>query len=255
MTQVMDRSGQVAVIVGGTGAIGGAIARRLAEEGADIAFSYGASAAKAAQLSSHVESLGRRSYAASIKNEDAKAVAAFMTAVVADFGRIDTLVYASGPSFPLSFVSAIGPEDWARVFAADVNGCFFALGAALPHLRASRGSFVAITAAGVERALARDVLSLAPKSAITTLVRTIALEEGRNGVRANCVAPGFIDAGLGASIMEAVGAKGAEALVGNVPLRRAGTVEDVADAVSFVSSGRASYITGTTLFVSGGMEL
>lgn len=251
----MNRSGQVAVVIGGTGAIGGAIARRLAEEGADIAFVYRSSAEKAARLVAEIEGLGRRVHGASVKIEDADAVGHFMADVMAAFGRIDTLVYASGPSFPLAFISALKPEDWSGVFAADVNGCFFALTAALPHLRAAKGCFVAITAAGVERALARDVLSLAPKSAITTLVRTIALEEGRRGVRANCVAPGFIDGGLGASILETVGSKGADAILGTIPLRRTGTVEEIADAVSFVSSKRASYITGTTIFVSGGMEL
>jgi NAD(P)-dependent dehydrogenase (short-subunit alcohol dehydrogenase family) len=182
-------------------------------------------------------------------------VAAFVAEAAALFGRIDTLVYAAGPAFPLQFAGRIAPSDWRRVVEADLGGCFNALHATLPYLREARGSFVAITAAGIERAIARDILSLAPKAAITALVRTIALEEGRAGVRANCVAPGYIAGGIGQEIMDKVGEEVAARLVAAVPLRRMGTPEEVADAVEYLSSARAAYITGTTLFVSGGMEL
>jgi len=86
-------------------------------------------------------------------------------------------------------------------------------------------------------------------------VRGIAMEEGRAGVRANCVAPGFIAGGLGQGIIDAVGPEAAAQIVRNVPMRRLGQVEEVADAVAFLSSPQASYVTGNTLFVSGGMEL
>lgn len=250
-----ERIGQTAVVIGGSGALGSAVVRRLAEEGADVAFTYRSSADKAARLVADVEAMGRRAVSAAVAIEDGATVAAFVDAVVQQFGRIDTLVYASGPPFDLQFVAQIAPDDWTRVFAADVNGCFNALNACLPQLRQNKGSFVAITAAGVNRALARDVLSLAPKSAITTMVRHIAIEEGRYGVRANCVAPGYIDGGIGQAILENVGQDVADRIVRAIPLKRMGTADEIADAVSYVSSARASYITGTTIFVSGGMEL
>lgn len=251
----MERSGQVAIILGGTGALGSAIAQRLAAEGADVAFSYHGNAAKAAVLEKHIAAIGRRVHSARVALDDADAVAAFTGEVAAQFGGLDTLVYAAGPAFDLDFIAKVSPPEWSRVIDADLKGCFHAVHAALPHLRARSGSIVAVTAAGVERAIARDILSLAPKAAITALMRGIALEEGRSGVRANCVAPGYIAGGIGQAIMDALGADTAAALIKAVPLRRMGTCEEIADAVAFLSSARASYITGNTLFVSGGMEL
>lgn len=251
----MERSGQVAIVIGGTGAIGAAIAERLAEEGADVAFSYHSNVGKAAALEQHIAATDRRSHSARVALDDADAVSAFVGDVVARLGGLDTLVYAAGPAFDLNFVANVPPLDWSRVIDADLKGCFNAVHAALPHLRARNGSIVAVTAAGVERAIVRDILSLAPKAAITALMRGIALEEGRNGVRANCVAPGYIAGGIGQAIMDAVGADIAAALVKAVPLRRMGTCEEIADAAAYLSSARASYITGNTLFVSGGMEL
>lgn len=250
-----ERSGQVALVIGGSGALGGAVVRRLAHEGADVAFTCRSSVDKAERLAAEVTAAGRAVLFNAVAIEDGVAVATFIDAVMQRFGRIDTLVYASGPPFELQFLAQIKPDDWARVFAADVNGCFNALNAALPHLRATKGAFVAITAGGVNRAIARDILSLAPKSAITAMVRGVALEEGRFGVRANCVAPGYIDGGIGQAILDDVGPEVAERIVKAIPLKRMGTVDEIADAVSYVSSSRASYITGTTIFVSGGMEL
>jgi NAD(P)-dependent dehydrogenase (short-subunit alcohol dehydrogenase family) len=251
----MERSGQVAIVVGGTGALGAAIAERLAAEGADVGFSYHSNALKAAALEERITAAGRRCHSAKVALDDAEAVATFTEDVVANYGGLDTLVYAAGPAFELDFIAKVSPLDWNRVIDADLKGCFNAVHGALPHLRARAGSIVAVTAAGVDRAIARDILSLAPKAAITALMRGIALEEGRNGVRANCVAPGYIAGGIGQAIMDAVGKDTAAALVKAVPLRRMGTCDEIADAVAYLSSARASYITGNTLFVSGGMEL
>lgn len=251
----MERDGQVALVIGGTGAIGAAIAERLAAEGADVAFTFHRSTTKAAALEERISASGRRSHSARVALDDPEAVAGFVGDVVKELGGLDTLVYAAGPAFDLAYITKVSPADWSRVIDADLKGCFYAVHAVLPHLRARSGSIVAITAAGVERAIARDILSLAPKAAITALIRGIALEEGRNGIRANCVAPGYIAGGIGQAIMDAVGAEIATSLIKAVPLRRMGTCAEIADAVAYLSSVRASYITGTTLFVSGGMEL
>jgi len=251
-----DREQQCAVVIGGTGALGAGIVRRLAAEGAQVAFNYHAGAAKAEALAQDIAQGGDpRPHFGQVTIADAASVRAFIDDCASRFGRIDTLVYAAGPAFKLDFAANIAPEEFGQVMDADLKGCFNAIHAALPHLRAAGGTIVALTAAGVERALARDVLSLTPKAAITTLIRHVALEEGRNGVRANCVAPGFIDGGLGAAILDNVGPDMAKQIVRGVPLRRMGTVEEIAEAVSWLSSPRASYVTGTTLFVTGGMEI
>lgn len=251
-----QREGQVAIVIGGTGALGAGVVERLALEGARVAFNYHSSPAKADALIAKIAATGAPApEAAQATIADPAAVKAFIDDCAARHGRLDTLVYAAGPTFQLDFVSNITPEEFSRVIDADLKGCFNAIQPALPHLRATQGAIVAVTAAGVQRAIARDLLSLTPKSAITTLIRHVALEEGRRGVRANCVAPGFIDGGLGTAILDNVGPEVAGQIVKGIPMRRMGTVEEIADAVAYLSSPRASYVTGTTLFVTGGMEL
>ncbi len=251
-----DRQGQVAVVIGGTGALGAGVARALAAQGAQVCINIHSSRAKAEALDGEIRKAGGLAlHCEQVTISEPDAVARFIEGCVARFGRIDTLVYAAGPSFTLDFVSGIDPAEFSRVIDADLKGCYNAIHAALPHLRASRGAIVAVTAAGVERAIARDALSITPKAAITALIRHVALEEGRKGVRANCVAPGFIDGGLGAAILDQVGPEGSKAIVKSIPMQRTGTVEEIADAVLYLSSPRASYVTGTTLFVTGGMEL
>lgn len=250
-----QQEGQVAIVIGGTGALGAAVVARLTREGARVCFNYHSSPGKAEALIAQVAETGAAPEAQQVTISDAQAVKAFIDDCAARHGRLDTLVYAAGPTFQLDFVSNISPEEFSRVVDADVKGCFHAVHAALPHLREVQGSIVAVTAAGVQRAIARDLLSLMPKSAITTMIRHVALEEGRRGVRANCVAPGFIDGGLGTAILENVGPDVAQQIVKGIPMRRMGTVDEIADAVSYLASPRASYVTGTTLFVTGGMEL
>jgi len=250
-----ERTGQAAVVVGGTGALGRAIALRLAAEGADVAFTYRSNAKGAQALAGEMDRLGVRSLGMAVAIENPAAVESYVAQVIGTFGRLDTLVYASGPTFSLEFVAGVSFEEWSRVMDADVKGCFNIVRAALSHLRDTRGSIVAVVTGGVNKAIARDVLSIAPKAAVQSLIRAVALEEGRFGVRANCLAPGFIAGGLGASIMDAVGPDQAKAMLKAVPMRRTGTVDEIADAAAYLSSARASYVTGNTLFVTGGMEL
>lgn len=251
-----QHEGQVAIVIGGTGALGAGVVERLAQDGAQVAFNYHSSPAKAEALIGKIAGAATHApEARQVTIGDPDAVKAFIDECAVRHGRLDILVYAAGPAFQLDFASNIPPEEFSRVIDADLKGCFNAIHAALPHLRETQGSIVAVTAAGVQRAIARDLLSLTPKSAITTLIRHIALEEGRRGVRANCVAPGFIDGGLGTAILENVGPDVAQQIVKGIPLRRMGRVEEIADAVSYLVSPRASYVTGTTLFVTGGMEL
>lgn len=249
-----DRKGKVALVFGGTGAIGAAICRLLAAEGADVAFTCRANRAGAEALASELEGAGGRVVWGAVANEDAQAVAAFIERVAENLGRIDAVIYAAGPDIPLSFVGKIDPAEWARVMDADINGCFHLARAALRHLRASKGSFTAVLTAALARPPALDGLSSVPKAAIEAMVKTLAQEEGRYGLRANCVAPGFVDGGLGRKLLDHLGGNAQAGIVARTDLRRLGRAEEIADAVGFLSSARASFITGETLFVSGGLR-
>jgi NAD(P)-dependent dehydrogenase (short-subunit alcohol dehydrogenase family) len=143
------------------------------------------------------------------------------------------------------------------VLNTDVMGCFNLLQASSEIFRAAgAGSFVALSSIAVHRHVPKDVLGALPKSAVEALIRAVAREEGRFGVRANCVAPGIIWAGLGKQFMSDLYSEEVrEKQRANVPLGRFGEAREVAEAVAFLASDRSSYITGQTLIVDGGLSL
>lgn len=245
-----------ALVIGGTGGIGSAICRALADAGSNVVFSYRSKREAADRLITEIEQRGCKGYARSVELSDIASVNAIVADAVERFGFIHSVVYASGPSLEFMYIHEIEPQEWARVINADVNGCFNLIHAVLPHLRERRGgAFVALITAAVDRAPPRDILSAAPKAAIQMLVRGVAREEGRSGIRANCVGPGYIQAGLGLLTTHAHTQDYVDRMVKAIPLRRAGTAEDVADVVLFLLSDKARYVTGETICVAGGLQL
>jgi NAD(P)-dependent dehydrogenase (short-subunit alcohol dehydrogenase family) len=242
-----------AIVFGGSGGIGRAVCVRLAEVGYDIELTYRKNAAAAEEVAAAIRAQGRRAEAHAVDAGEGTAISSFVEGAAARLGGIQTVVYAVGSDIPMRFVSELSREQWKGVMDADATGFFDLVRASLSHLRASRGSIVAVTSAGLYRFPSRDILSVAPKAAIEALVRAVAKEEGRFGVRANCVALGVIEAGIFSRLSRGdLGKDWIEAAQRNTPLRRFGTAEEVADAVEFLASRRASYITGQTLALDGG---
>jgi NAD(P)-dependent dehydrogenase (short-subunit alcohol dehydrogenase family) len=249
--------GGVAIVAGGSGGIGSVICAALAEAGANVAFTYRSRKDAAAAVAAAVEASGREAMAMSVDHADPDSVKAFVDAAAERFGRVHSVVYAAGPHIPMKFLNSITPGEWKQVFDNDVNAAFNLIWATLPHLKAGGGgSLVALITAAVEKVPLRDICSAAPKAAIEMLFRGIALEEGRFGIRSNCVAPGFIDAGLGHELIAKPGIEEwVDSMRKMLPMKRFGTAEDVADAVVFLLSDRAKYITGQSLAVDGGLQL
>jgi NAD(P)-dependent dehydrogenase (short-subunit alcohol dehydrogenase family) len=245
----------IAIVAGGSGGIGSAICVGLAREGSDVLLTYNSNRDAAEKAAEGVRALGRKAEIAQLKLDDPDAVAKLVDNAAARFGRIHSVVYAAGPGLHMSLISQLSPQEWARVINSDVNGCFNLVHASIPHLKGG-GSLVAVITAAVERVPARDICSAAPKAAIEMLIRGVAKEEGRNGIRANCVGPGWVDAGLGRQVMEKeLTEQQIENIRRAIPLKRVGQPEEIAEAVLFFLSSKASFITGQSLAVDGGMQI
>jgi NAD(P)-dependent dehydrogenase (short-subunit alcohol dehydrogenase family) len=243
-----ERSG-AALVLGASGGLGAEIARLLLARGSRVALTY-------RRPSAIVDELAAAPATAKYQLDltDADACARTIDTVAADFGGLHTLVYAAGPHVPMIHLSKVTPEQFRQQLLDDAVGCFNAVHPALPHLRRSSGSIVAVTTAATTRFPVRDGLSAAPKGAVEALMRGIAAEEGRFGVRANCVGPGMLTDGMATTLMASgdLDERALEVTRNNIPLRRFGVARDIAEAVCFLAGDQANFISGQKLDVDGG---
>jgi 3-oxoacyl-[acyl-carrier protein] reductase len=203
------------------------------------------------------EAAGRRAAAWPLALEDVGATAAFVAEVVERFGAVHTLVHAAGLYVDQLHMSRVTPEQYRRHLLGEASGFFNIVHPLLPSLRAQRGPIVAVSTMATRRFPIKDGLSSSPKGAVEALVRALAAEEGRFGVRANCVGPGVLSDGM-AGLFAENGEMDEQALTAarsRVPLQRFGTAGDIAEAVCFLASPRSSYITGQMLDVDGGYSV
>lgn len=245
-----------ALVVGGTGGLGRAACLALARDWDGVAIGYRSSRAKAeavaAELATPCEGLPVECDLA-----DPASIHAAFAATTARFGQIGSVVFASGVAIEQPYVSAIGEAQWREVIETELIGLTRVVATALPLFRAQGGgNFVILVSVANNRFPPGDALSSVPKAAMESLGRAIAKEEGRFGIRANMVAPGIIDAGLGTHFLETLYSPEVwERQKKGIALRRFGTADDIGEAVAYLASHRARYITGQTLTVDGGFSL
>jgi NAD(P)-dependent dehydrogenase (short-subunit alcohol dehydrogenase family) len=256
VTDFGDRPG-AALVVGGSGGLGLAVVRLLASRGAQVAVTFRSREREALAVVDTARGWGVHASAHRLDVTSAEDCAEVVDAVASAYDGLHTLVHAAGPHVPMRHLSAVEPTAMADQLAEDTAGFFNVVHPALPHLRASEGSIVAVTTAATVRYPVRDGLSSAPKAAVEALVRALAAEEGRYGVRVNAVGPGMLTDGMAARLI-ASGDLSEDALAitrRNIPLRRFGTATDIAEAVCFLASDRAGFISGQKLDVDGGWSV
>jgi 3-oxoacyl-[acyl-carrier protein] reductase len=251
------RKAAAAIVTGGTGAIGFAVCRLLADAGQRVAFTYQSNDEARDEVLDYLNAVGFPSLSRAMDLTDVAATRAFVSEVTGEIGPVHTLVHAAGPLVPQRFVSEIDAGEFGYHLRNETQAFFNVVQACLPSLRESGGSVTAVTTVATRRFLRRDALSSAPKAGIEALVRALASEEGKFGVRANCVGPGILGDGM-ASELHANGDFDGEArdrALRSIPLGRFGSALEVAQLVCFLASDKADYISGQMVDVDGGYGL
>jgi len=243
-----------AVVVGGTGGIGNHVCRRLADAGAHVAFTYRRNADQAREVEEVVRSRGRKAASMAIDVTEFDSVTHAFDAFKAQFGKVHSVVYTTSLEIPQQWISKIPADLMRKALDVNVMGLWHVMQCAIPLLRGG-GSFVTVTTSATSRYPRRDVLSAVPKSAVETLTMAVAKEEGRYGMRANCVGPHLIEAGGGTRVLHQVTEEVVKQMKRDIPLQRFGQPNEVADAVVFLASPLAGFINGQKLVADGGWQV
>lgn len=243
--------GRVAVVTGGSRGIGRAIALRLAESGADVALIYAGNQAAADETAQQVRELGVRAMAVQCDVSDAQQAAAAIKQVRAELGPIDILVNNAGITRD-GISLRMKPDDFRRVIDVNLTGAFLMAQAAMSDfVRRRSGRIINISSVSGLMGNAGQANYSAAKAGMIGLTKTLARELAGRGVTVNAVAPGFVRTEMTAAMNEAALSEGLK----SVPMGRMAEPEEIAEAVAFLASDRAAYITGTVLSVNGGLYM
>ena len=243
--------GKVAVVTGAGRGIGRAIALKLAEEGAAVVINYNGSAAKAEEVVNTITSQGGKAMAVQCSVSDYESVAVMMKAVVDTYGRIDILVNNAGITRD-NLLMKMSEEDFDAVIDTNLKGVFNCMKhVARQMIKQKGGRIINISSVSGVLGNAGQANYCAAKAGVIGITRSFAREAASRGITVNAVAPGFIETEMTDVLSENVKASVTE----QIPMKHFGTTENIADAVAFLASDKAGYITGQVLCVDGGMAM
>lgn len=248
----MQLQGKVAVVTGGSLGIGAGIVRRLAAEGAAVTLDYFSHRDEADAIAADITNAGGKALVVQADVAQVADVQQLVAEAVRVFGRLDILVNNAGIEQPAVFEN-VTEQQWDRQIAVDLKGAFFAAQAAWKQFAAQGGGGVIINVSSVheELPMVGNAVYCAAKGGLRMLTRTLAAEVARHNVRIVNIGPGAINTPINAVTLNDPLKKAA--LLDEIPLNRVGSPDDIANAVVWLASDQASYITGTTLFVDGGL--
>src|SRR5215510_3876289 len=251
-----DLSGKVALVTGGNSGIGLGMARAMAQAGADIAI-WGTNAQKNAAAQAELKSIGPGrvlALACDVGNE--AAVEAAMAETLRVLGRVDGCFANAGVSGrgTASFLS-LSADEWRRVLAVNLDGAFYTLRAAARHMveRGGGGALVGTASLAAIEGAARNEHYAATKGGLISMLRALAVEFARHGIRANAVLPGWIETSMTAGAI--ANEKFAKNVLPRIPMRRWGSGDDFGGIAVYLLSDASRYHTGDTFLIDGGYAL
>jgi NAD(P)-dependent dehydrogenase (short-subunit alcohol dehydrogenase family) len=255
MYKPFDLSGKVALVTGGNSGIGLGMARALVQAGADVAI-WGTNAKKSAAAKSELATNGRNVLALECDVSDEKAVEAAFAETVSKLGRVDGCFANAGVSGrgTRSFLE-MSSEEWRRVLKVNLDGAFFTFRAAARHMveRGGGGVLVGTASLAAIEGAPRSEHYAATKGGMISMIRALAVEFARHGVRANAILPGWIETDMTAN---AIGnEKFANNVLPRIPTRRWGTGDDFGGIAVYLMSSASAYHTGDTFLIDGGYAL
>jgi 3-oxoacyl-[acyl-carrier protein] reductase len=240
---------KIALITGATRGIGKGIAEAFAKNGASVAFTYVSSDEKARALEAELMALGVKAKGYKSDAGDFKAADDLVNQVLVDFGTIDILVNNAGITRD-TLLMRMSEQQWDEVMNANLKSVFNMVKAVQkPMLKARKGSIINMSSVVGVKGNAGQSNYAASKAGIIGFTKSIALELGSRNIRSNAIAPGFIETEMTAALDEKVIQQWRE----GIPLKRGGSVEDVANLCLFLASDMSAYITGQCINVCGGM--
>jgi len=256
MYRPFDLTGKVALVTGGNGGIGLGMARALAEAGADVAI-WGTNAAKNAAAQAELAETGHKVLALVCDVSDEAAVEAAFAETVKVLGRVDGCFAnagVSGRGATTSFAQ-MQSEEWRRVLKVNLDGAFFTFRAAARHMveRGGGGVLVGTASLAAIEGAARSEHYAATKGGLISMIRALAVEFARHGVRANAILPGWIETDMTANAI--ANEKFAKNVLPRIPMRRWGTGGDFGGIAVYLMSSASAYHTGDTFLIDGGYAL
>ena len=243
--------GQTAVVTGASRGIGHAIALKLADLGANVAFNYQSSKERALALEKEIAAKGVKAKASHVDIKDFEAVKKWIDETRAEFGSLDVLVNNAGIIRDKALMT-MSPEDWHEVIETNLTGVFNATRASIvTFMKQKKGQIVNISSVSGLIGLPRQINYSASKGGINAFTKALAKEVAAFGIRVNAVAPGFIET----EILSGFNEEQKKKIIEMIPLGRVGSVDDVAGVVEYLLSPHAAYLTGQIIVVDGGLAI
>jgi 3-oxoacyl-[acyl-carrier protein] reductase len=244
---------KVALVTGGSRGIGRSIVETLAGRGFRVLFTYASHEVEARRVAAAVASAGGQAQAFRANAAEMASAQAAVRAVLDAYGRIDVLVNNAGTHLPGVTIADTPFAEWDRVLRTNLYGPFHLVQTVLPHMRAQRsGNIVNISSNVTQRLPAHYGVYAVSKVGLEAFTRILAKEEGPNGIRVHAVAPGPIRTDMLEESLQKMGKERAQAFIKSIPLGRMGEPQEIAEAVAFLVSDAAGFMTGQVVFVNGG---